>query len=696
MLKNWPSHTVNRARARLRGAFLLVGAVAATLGLISAPITPASAQSPALSSFTQVAQPNLGSGSNLTSGYGQNTSSCEIETVGWIICPVMRSIAKLADYGFAFINQNFLKIEYGISNSESGVYKAWEIMRNVANALFVLAFMGIVYAQMTGRSAGGYNIKRMLPRLVIGAILVNISYFVCVVGIEISNIIGGSILAIMQQISDQIGPAAMTLSSAQNGFDDSRLSDITSSILTKSGTVWILLAPVAAVTVSIAIICAAGLVLLIMRKVVVSMLLLVSPLMFVAYLLPNTEHYFQKWLRLFFQLLLLYPVIAFLLGTGQIISATIINVGSGSDSNYRVRDDSYNARNGGSGSATTDLAAAGAAVLPLLGTWFLLQSLTSLVTTAGTKVAGNIGRRGEKKEEKKLKAQMDGKAKQAVAGKGLPTYDRKPAFSRLRRRRGAAALADNLAVKGSSRLGGGTSTPGSAAGTGGSKSAAGAAAPSLFDRAAGNLGPEADMNAGNIDANANVKADAKVAEAQADQVNGAIAAAVAAGGGEDKKEKKTAKDIFNNMNRGHQMNNGRSGGGGGGGGGGTAGPSAPQQAGPTAQPKAPTNNFSSAPQATSSAPAPAPAQQPGVVAVPVQVVDASTFLKKDAGPQAMGGMPHLPSSDVQNKATERANKYLFKSQNEVDDASDRLEELKVIQQLQKHAEEKHQEHKDEK
>lgn len=682
MLKNWPSHTVNRARARLRGAFLLVGAIAATLGLISAPITSANAQAPVAASFSQVAQ--FGNTSGLSSGYGSNTSSCEIETVGWIICPVMRSIAKLADYGFAFINQNFLKIEYGISNSESGVYKAWEIMRNVANALFVLAFMGIVYAQMTGRSAGGYNIKRMLPRLVIGAILVNISYFVCVVGIEISNIIGGSILAIMQQISDQIGPAAMTLSSAQNGFDDSRLSDITSSILTKSGTVWILLAPVAAVTVSIAIICAAGLVLLIMRKVVVSMLLLVSPLMFVAYLLPNTEHYFQKWLRLFFQLLLLYPVIAFLLGTGQIISATIINVGSGSDSNYRVRDDSYNARNGGSGSATTDLAAAGAAVLPLLGTWFLLQSLTSLVTTAGTKVAGNIGRRGEKKEEKKLKAQMDGKAKQAVAGKGLPTYDRKPAFSRLRRRRGAAALADNLAVKGSSRLGGGTSTPGSAAGTGGSKSTPGAAAPSLFDRATGN-----------IDANANVKADAKVAEAQADQVNGAIAAAVAAGGGDDKKEKKTAKDIFNNMNRGHQMNNGRSGGGGGGGGG-AAGPSAPQQAGPTAQPKAPTNNFSSTPQATSSAPAPSPAQQPGVIAVPVQVVDASTFLKKDAGPQAMGGMPHLPSSDVQNKATERANKYLFKSQNEVDDASDRLEELKVIQQLQKHAEEKHQEHKDEK
>ncbi|MBI3889819.1 type IV secretion system protein, partial [Candidatus Saccharibacteria bacterium] len=344
-------------RTRLGGAFLVIGIIAATLGTVATPISTANAQFNTPSA---------------ASSYGANTSSCEIETVGWVICPVMRSIAKLADYGFAFINQNFLKIEYGISNTDSGVYKAWTLMLSIANILFVLAFMWIVYAQITGKSAGGYNIKRMLPRLIIAAILVNVSYFACVIAIEVSNAVGGSILAIMQEVSDRIGPAAMTLSSAENGFDDSRLSDITSAILTKQGTVWILLAPVAAVTISIAIICAAGLVLLIMRKVVVAMLVLVSPLMFVTYLLPNTERYFQQWLRLFFQLLLLYPVIAFLLGTGQIISATIINVGSESDSNYRVRDDNYNARNGGSGSATTDLAAAGAAVLPLLGTWFLL------------------------------------------------------------------------------------------------------------------------------------------------------------------------------------------------------------------------------------------------------------------------------------------------------------------------------------
>lgn len=650
MVKQKPLRLIQSLYARSRGAFLIVAALVTMFGLSFGTMNNVQAAGP-------------------TSSYGQNVSSCEIETVGWVICPVMRSIAKLADYGFAFINQNFLKIEYGIANSSSGVYKAWEVMRTVANATFVLAFMWIVYAQITGRSsAGGYGIKRMLPRLIIGAILVNVSFYVCVIGIELSNIIGGSILTIMQQVTDRIGPAAMTLSSAQNGFDDSRLSDITSAILTKSGTVWILLAPVAAVTISIALICAAGLVLLIMRKVVVAMLVLISPLMFVTYLLPNTERYFQQWLRLFFQLLLLYPVIAFLLGTGQIISATIINVGSESDSNYRVRDDGYQARNGGSGSVTTDLAAAGAAVLPLLGTWFLLKAASSVVTNAGTKVAGNITRRG-KNDEKKIKAQMEGKAKQSINGTGLPTYNRKPAFSRLRRRGGAASFADGLATKG---------TPKQAGKTQGNT-------PSLLDRAMGNVNSTEPAKPDATPNESKEAAEARIAEAEANQIKGELSAAAT----NDDKKNKTAKDIFNNLNKTHQMEGGKNGSGGGSSsGGGDAQPS-----GPVASPQAPSNNYTAAstPQQSSQS----NASQPQVIAVPVQV-DASSFLKQDNQAMASSGAAHLPTNEVANKATERANKYLFKAENDVEKASDRLDAIKEIRDEQRKADEKNKQHKDDK
>lgn len=664
MVKKWLAYLLHGIRTQMGGAFLAVGLFAVAVGSVVTPVSTVSAQ-PA------------------TSSYGSNVSSCEIEQIGWVICPVMRSIARLADYGFAFINQNFLKIEYGISNSDSGVYKAWALMLSVANTLFVLAFMWIIYAQLTGKNAGGYSIKRMLPRLIIAAILVNVSYYACVIGIEISNAVGGSILAIMQEVTDRIGPSAMTLSSAADGFNDSRLSDITTAILTKQGTVWILLAPVAAVTVSIAIICAVGLVLLIMRKVVVAMLVLISPLMFVTYLLPNTEKYFQQWLRLFFQLLLLYPVIAFLLGTGQIISATIINVGSESDSNYRVRDDNYTARNGGSGSATTDLAAAGAAVLPLLGTWFLLKSLSSVVTNAGTKVAGSIGRRG-KNQEQKIKAQMDNKAKQSVSGSGLPVYERRPSFNRLRKRRNVASVADTLATGGN-----GTGKPGSASGAKG---------PSLFDRAIGNV------NGGGVGENGDgaPKPQEAVpiqppAGPDSAELKGAVTAMTDAKNKEEDSKKKTAKDIFNNLNKSRSLGDNKSGGGGGGSGngngGGSGGPSQPSQ---TAQPMAPTANFSASSAVGAAAPGGSSPQPQKIIAVPVQV-DASSFLNNTSAPPSQDpGMVHPPSTEIQSKAKERANKYLFKAQNEIDDASDKLDEIKEIRDEQKRAEQAAKDHKDDK
>src|SRR5690606_5170709 len=135
------------------------------------------------------------------------------------------------------------------------------------------------------------------------------------------------------------------------------------SVLTKTGVAWVLLAPVAAVTISIATICAAGIVLLIMRKVIIAMLVLASPVLFVSYLLPNLERFFFQGVRLFMQLLMLYPIIVLLLGAGQIVSATIVTVGT-NDTNYRVTGDSYFSRSGGSGSAITELTAAAAAVLP--------------------------------------------------------------------------------------------------------------------------------------------------------------------------------------------------------------------------------------------------------------------------------------------------------------------------------------------
>ncbi len=645
MLKRWTArglHTLRTQHKRVVvlviAAFMLVSSVAALGG------APVQADS-------------LSDASSLGASNGLGVTTCAIETVGWVICPVMRTIAKLADYGFSFVNENYLKIDYTISNTDSGIYTAWSLMLAIANVTLVLAFLYIIYTQITGRNAGGYNIKRLLPRLIVGAILVNISYYICAAAIQLSNVIGASMLQIMEGVTQKIGTPAMSLHNAANGFKDGVLSDLTSAMLTKTGTIWILMAPIAAVIISIAIVAAASIILLIARKVIVAMLVLVSPLLFVTYLLPNIEHYFQQWLRLFIQLLLVFPVVAFLLGTGQIISATIINVGSSGDTNYAVKDDGYQAKSGGSGSATTDLAACAAAVLPLIGVWFLMKGLSSVMTSGASKLAANVGRGSRAKERaEKMQAKL---GKPGLTPGGIPGtgFDRKPAFSRLAGRRHKASLGGSNAPQPPNQPGRTAQPPQTLASSldnlmkkdGGQQQAQQAQ-----QQAAEAAKMAGEINGGNVTAG----------------MEGSVQATLKK---DDKKEGKTAKDIFNNMNKGHQAKDqqrsfssgpapaGGGGSGSGGGGGGEAGHANDYRAPSMAQPM-------SAPTQSSSHSSGGPVS---IVTVPVQV-DASALLQPSMN---AGGQHQPPSSIMTDKAKARAQKYLFDSATGVESAADRLEEL---------------------
>lgn len=658
MLQRWSDRLHGVLSTLFRRGALFLLAIAASLSLTMTPVLTPPANAVGLSDL-------LSLGGSLTNGL----SSCAIETVGWVICPTMRSIAKLADYGFSYINQNFLKIEYSLAANDSGTYKAWELMRNVANALFVVAFMVLIYSQLTGRG-GGYNIKRLVPKLLFSAIAVNISYFACVFLIDITNIVGDSILAILVEVASRVGNSIMPVGQAAQGFQDGTLTVITSSILAKTGVAWVLLAPVAAVVITVATICAAGVVLLIMRKTVIAMLILASPILFVAYLLPNLERFFFQGVRLFGQLLLLYPIIALLLGAGQIVSATIVTVGS-NDANYRVSGDNYFPRNGGSGSAITDLTAAAAAVVPLLAVWFVFKNMSSIMSTAGSRLQATMtGRRGGKDEEKaKVTGNATaGAAKSATAGLGGVFGNRRQAYSRNRRR---------SSLGGSSLLGEDGIPPGSAARAG--QAAKQPAAPSAADALDQSIQGKSEDTKKQLEG----LQDAQLSgDAEGLNIENAMADALSENSKKQEENKKvTAKDIFNNLNnqKGHDSKDkdrkfssgpapaGSSGGGGGG-----------SQGGGSNQPSAPTTSYQAPQMAQSSniisgsAAGQAPTK---IVAVPVQV-DASSLLgqqKNQHHPPDNISQP--PISGTEEKAKARAQKYLFDSQRDIDEAREKLEVL---------------------
>lgn len=82
-------------------------------------------------------------------GEGDITSTCGVEGIGWIVCPVMNFLARLNDLAFGILSSYFLEIETSLIN-DPATFRAWQAFRDIANALFLIAFLAIVYGQMVG------------------------------------------------------------------------------------------------------------------------------------------------------------------------------------------------------------------------------------------------------------------------------------------------------------------------------------------------------------------------------------------------------------------------------------------------------------------------------------------------------------------------------------------------------------------
>lgn len=205
-------------------------------------------------------------------------------------------------------------------SSESGgtaIEGIWRTVLSVANIMLVIAFMFIIFSQSTSAGLSNYGIKRMLPRLIIAAILMNLSFYICAIAIDFSNIIGGSIMGFLLGSGNSIAGSVGAATGDEGGsFLGGAIAGIALVALAFFLFTPILLGILALFVAVVG------------RQVILLVLVLVSPLAFVAWLLPNTEKYFKKWSELFFQLLIMYPMVMLVFGAALLLSNLIGSQGS--------------------------------------------------------------------------------------------------------------------------------------------------------------------------------------------------------------------------------------------------------------------------------------------------------------------------------------------------------------------------------
>lgn len=100
----------------------------------------------------------------------------------------MKFTATLNDGLFGFLRDN-LEFKAEFLKTDSAAYKAWQSFLNIANVMFVIAFIAIVFSQVTSIGISNYGIKKLLPKLIVVAILVNVSYFICQLVVDLSNLL---------------------------------------------------------------------------------------------------------------------------------------------------------------------------------------------------------------------------------------------------------------------------------------------------------------------------------------------------------------------------------------------------------------------------------------------------------------------------------------------------------------------------
>lgn len=338
---------------------------------------------------------------------GDEETTCAIEKVGWILCPIIEASGKVGDQAFGFLAKTFLETEPELISSTPGVgtRMAWEMARNLANIMFIIAFLIIIYSQVTGAGISNYGIKRMLPRLIFAALAVNVSYFICQAMVDITNILGYELQRFLVDAAKSITQnTAMPMSSGQSFQSGGTLTNIALGVLAFGAVVYFLLPVLGAVIGLVLITCLSIVVILLLRKAFIVLLIVVSPIAFVLYLLPNTEKYFQKWLTMFWKLLLVFPVVGLLMGAGQLASSVVLAAGVSSNTVYSDPGSkciNLPTHTGSAGAATGNctpgsvpfllgLTAAGIAVIPLLAVYSVLQGALSAAGAIGGKIGGSI------------------------------------------------------------------------------------------------------------------------------------------------------------------------------------------------------------------------------------------------------------------------------------------------------------------
>lgn len=254
-----------------------------------------------------------------------NNATCETTAspLTWIVCPIINALAEASDFIFdQLVKPMLVGRDLGYTDSNEPLYNVWSSFRVIANILLIIALLIVVFGQSIGGGmVDAYTAKKVIPRVLAVAILINISIYLVVLALDITNIIGAGISNLIYAPFGQNDAFTLKLGSGAGAA-------ATLGVAGGVGALWVGgLAAIQFIAVFLLLPAALSLIgafaTLIIRQGIIVALIVSSPIAFAAYVLPNTEKYFKQWWGLFIKTLMVYPIVMIIFALADIMSAII-------------------------------------------------------------------------------------------------------------------------------------------------------------------------------------------------------------------------------------------------------------------------------------------------------------------------------------------------------------------------------------
>lgn len=272
---------------------------------------------------------NGGGGSASGSGSVANVQDdCPISEWGlrWFVCPIITAIDQAVAPIDAILDKflTFPEEDFNASSSPgSAYYLAWGDFRDIAVSLLVLAALIMVIGQSMGLDLlDAYSIRKILPRLLLAAVLLSISWplMAYVVGFfnDLGNWIGDIILYPFQGLYPRasaltpVGIAASIAGDTTVGIAAIAAALTASAALDIIGVITLLLSLLLALVVAF--------VSLMIREMIIILCVITAPVAIVMYILPTTQRFWRFWRDALISALLMFPIIAAFLAAGRVLA----------------------------------------------------------------------------------------------------------------------------------------------------------------------------------------------------------------------------------------------------------------------------------------------------------------------------------------------------------------------------------------